>query len=104
MDLLRNYNTTDTTIRNHYQLMRQNQTLDFVNRMEEKYFNFNKAQMSIQEAFDKLKDYVDNSDPDVQFPNLEHMYQTAESMRKAGLPDWFQLVGLIHDMGKIMFL
>ncbi|RYH31805.1 hypothetical protein EON65_01960 [archaeon] len=37
-------------------------------------------------------------------PNLIHMLQTAEAIRKAGLPDWFQLVGLLHDMGKIMFL
>lgn len=33
-----------------------------------------------------------------------HMLQTAEGIRRAGHPDWFQLVGLIHDMGKIMFL
>merc|ERR1719198_1022168 len=32
------------------------------------------------------------------------MLQTAESIRAAGHPDWFQLVGLIHDMGKMMFL
>lgn len=25
-------------------------------------------------------------------------------IRAAGHPDWFQLVGLIHDMGKIMFM
>lgn len=33
-----------------------------------------------------------------------HMLQTAEGIRRAGHPDWMQLVGLIHDMGKIMFL
>jgi inositol oxygenase len=32
------------------------------------------------------------------------MIQTAEGIRKRGHPDWMQLVGLIHDMGKIMFL
>jgi hypothetical protein len=32
------------------------------------------------------------------------MLQTAESIRAAGHPEWFQLVGLLHDMGKIMFL
>lgn len=37
-------------------------------------------------------------------PNLVHMLQTAEGIRKRGHPDWMQLVGLIHDMGKIMFL
>jgi hypothetical protein len=40
----------------------------------------------------------------LQHPNLVHMLQTAEAMRSAGHPDWFQLVGLLHDMGKIMFL
>jgi hypothetical protein len=35
---------------------------------------------------------------------MVHMLQTAEGIRKAGHPDWFQLVGLLHDMGKIMFL
>lgn len=35
---------------------------------------------------------------------MVHMLQTAEGIRRAGHPDWMQLVGLIHDMGKIMFL
>ncbi len=39
-----------------------------------------------------------------QKPNLLHLLQTAEGIRKANHPDWFQIVGLIHDMGKIMFL
>jgi inositol oxygenase len=37
-------------------------------------------------------------------PNIIHSFQTAEGIRKAGKEDWMQLVGLIHDMGKIMFL
>ena len=37
-------------------------------------------------------------------PNLLHLLQTAEGIRKANHPDWLQLVGLLHDMGKIMFL
>ena len=32
------------------------------------------------------------------------MMQTAEAMRAAGRPDWMQLIGLVHDMGKIMYL
>lgn len=48
--------------------------------------------------------YKDASDPDLSLPNKLHLLQTAEGIRQAGHPDWFQLVGLIHDMGKIMFL
>ncbi len=40
----------------------------------------------------------------ISLPNLIHMLQTSEGIRNAGHPDWMQLVGLIHDMGKIMFL
>lgn len=43
-------------------------------------------------------------DPDTELPNMIHMMQTAEAIRAAGRPDWFQLVGLIHDMGKIQYL
>lgn len=37
-------------------------------------------------------------------PNILHLLQTAEGIRKANHPDWLQLTGLLHDMGKIMFL
>ena len=46
----------------------------------------------------------DASDPDLDLPNKLHLLQTAEGIRRAGHPDWMQLTGLLHDMGKIMFL
>jgi inositol oxygenase len=60
--------------------------------------------LTVWEAFEALKGYVDSSDPDSSLPNLEHMLQTAEGIRAAGHPDWFQLVGLLHDMGKLQYL
>ena len=69
-----------------------------IGEMEKKWLNFNFDKLTVREAFRKLEGYVDSSDPDSSFPNLEHMLQTAESIREAGHPDWFQLVGLIHDM------
>jgi inositol oxygenase len=91
-------------VNRHYRLMRTHQTYEFVERMEEKYLKFDKAEMTVWEAFEKLNDFVDASDPDTDNPNLEHMLQTAEAIRAAGHPEWFQLVGLLHDMGKLMFL
>lgn len=83
----------------------RNQTVDFVERMHKKYtFETPRATMTIREAFTVLETYVDSSDPDISLPNMVHMLQSAEGIRNAGLPDWMQLVGLIHDMGKIMFL
>ncbi|MFK7873693.1 MAG: inositol oxygenase family protein [Oligoflexales bacterium] len=102
----RNYHDSNRqhVVERHYQLMRQNQNLDFVKKMERKYLCFNHGSMTIWEAFTALKGYVDSSDPDSSLPNLEHMLQTAEAIRAQGEPEWFQLVGLLHDMGKIQYL
>jgi inositol oxygenase len=106
LEEFRNYTDSSrhSIVELHYRKMRENQTVDFVRRMYEKYHSFDKAKMTVWEAFEALRDYVDSSDPDSELPNLEHMLQTAEAIRAAGHPDWFQLVGLLHDMGKIMFL
>lgn len=102
----RNYEDSErqSVVENHYKLMRTNQTVAFVQKMYKKYHKFDKKKMTIWEAFDVLGDYVDASDPDTELPNIEHGFQTAEAIREAGHPDWFQLVGLIHDLGKMMFL
>lgn len=92
-------------VERHYKLMRTNQTVGFVDKMNKMYTDhFGRSHMTVWEAFQELKSYVDSSDPDSSLPNLEHMLQTAESIRADGHPDWMQLVGLLHDMGKIMFL
>lgn len=39
--------------------------------------------MTVMEAVDMLDDLVDESDPDVDFPNSFHAFQTAEGIRKA---------------------
>lgn len=50
----------------------------------------------------KLNDLVDESDPDVDIPNIVHAFQTAEHIRKDHPnDDWFHLTGLIHDLGKV---
>ncbi|NWY08321.1 MIOX oxygenase, partial [Nothoprocta ornata] len=61
--------------------------------------------MSVMEALELLDALVDDSDPDVDFPNSLHAYQTAEGIRRAH-PDkgWFQLAGLLHDLGKVLAL
>ena len=56
--------------------------------MYEKYHSFKHAKMTIWEAFEALKGYIDSSDPDCDLPNLEHMLQTAEGIRAAGYPEW----------------
>ena len=63
----------DVGVREHYRLMRQHQTLAFVEAMTKKWSSFEKARMTVAECFELLKGYVDSSDPDTTLPNLEHM-------------------------------
>ena len=107
-DEFRNYtdSSRQSVVENHYKQMRENQSVAFVKKMHQKY-DFSKpprAVMTVRDAFRKLESYVDSSDPDTKLPNFVHSIQTAEGIRADGKPDWFQLVGLLHDMGKIMFL
>lgn len=51
-----------------------------------------------------LNTLVDDSDPDTDLSQLDHLIQTAEAIRRDGKPDWMQVVGLIHDLGKLLFV
>jgi len=65
------------------------------------------VEMGIWEAAELLNNIVDESDPDVDTPQIHHCLQTAEAIRKA-YPgeewDWFHLTGFIHDLGKLLLL
>ncbi|XP_012881265.1 PREDICTED: inositol oxygenase isoform X1 [Dipodomys ordii] len=88
-----------------YKLMHTHQTVDFVNRKRAQFGSFSYKKMTVMEAVDLLDDLVDASDPDVDFPNSFHAFQTAEGIRKAHPDkDWFHLVGLLHDLGKVLAL
>ena len=51
-----------------------------------------------------LNQLVDDSDPDTDLDQFQHLLQTAEAIRADGHPDWMVLVGLMHDMGKVLCL
>ncbi|XP_059636882.1 inositol oxygenase 4-like [Cornus florida] len=91
------------TVEEFYRLQHINQTYDFVKRMREEYGKLDKVEMSIWECCELLNDVVDESDPDLDVPQIEHLLQTAEAIRK-DYPneDWLHLTGLIHDLGKVL--
>ena len=101
----RNYDQGEVTaaVKEHYRKMRSRQTMDYVTRMKSKYLTFNRPMM-VWDAMEKLDELIDVSDPDLNLPNVHHLVQSAEAIREDGRPDWMQLVGLIHDLGKIMFV
>ncbi|KAH9494961.1 hypothetical protein Btru_020692 [Bulinus truncatus] len=88
-----------------YDLMHTHQTVDFVKDRMDYWMKFDHGEMTVMEILEQLNQLVDESDPDIGVPNSYHAYQTAEGIRKHH-PDkpWFQLTGLIHDIGKIMHL
>jgi inositol oxygenase len=91
-------------VREFYRLNHRYQTVDFVRSKRAEYLGLNRCQMSIWEAMEFLNQLVDDSDPDLDLPQIEHLLQTAEAIRADGRPDWFILTGLIHDLGKILCL
>ena len=64
----------------------------------------NSGEMSIWQAMEFLNTLVDDSDPDVDFSQIEHLMQAAEAIRADGHPRWFILTGLLHDLGKVLCL
>jgi inositol oxygenase len=80
------------------------QTLDFVRRKKAEYLPPRRRRMEVFEALDALSAFVDQSDPDLELPQIDHALQTAEALRAAGKPDWLVLTGLLHDLGKVLHL
>ena len=87
-----------------YKEQHEKQTIDFVKQKKEEYSKLNQGKMTIQKALSLLNDFVDPSDPDLDIENSIHAYQTAERVRRR-FPDnkEFQIIGLIHDLGKVLF-
>jgi inositol oxygenase len=92
------------SVKEFYRLNHRYQTLDFVREKRKQYLSLDKRRMSIWGAMEYLNTLIDDSDPDIDLPQIEHLMQTAEAIRKAGRPRWYVLTGLIHDLGKILCL
>lgn len=92
------------SVREFYRLNHRYQTLAFVLQKKQEYLPPRRRQMGIWEAMEWLNTLVDDSDPDTELSQIEHLLQTAEAIRADGHPRWFILTGLIHDLGKILCL
>jgi inositol oxygenase len=87
-----------------YRLNHTHQTLDFVLAKEQEYYALNKGEKSIWEAADFLNTLVDDSDPDTDLTQIEHLLQTSEAIRADGHPRWMVAAGFVHDLGKVLCL
>ena len=95
---------TRPEVKEFYRLNHRYQTLEFARRKKEQNLKFNQRSMTIWEGIEFLDELIDDSDPDINLPQIEHLLQTAEAIRQDGHPRWFILTGLIHDLGKILCL
>jgi inositol oxygenase len=104
-DQFRDYeHTTRPSVREFYRLNHQYQCVEFVQEKRREYLPLRKRRMGIWEAMEFLNTLVDDSDPDIDLPQIEHLMQTAEAIRADGHPRWFVLTGLLHDLGKVLCL
>lgn len=91
-------------VREFYRLNHHHQTYEFVQQKRRQYIGGNHRRMGIWQAMEFLNTLVDDSDPDTELSQIEHLMQTSEAIRADGHPRWFVLAGLIHDLGKVLCL
>jgi len=87
-----------------YRQNHANQTLNFVLSKKAEFASLRRGKKSIWEMADYLNTLVDESDPDTDVSQIEHLMQTSEAIRKDGHPRWFVLAGFVHDLGKVLCL
>src|SRR5579862_8406608 len=101
----RNYETPGRdSVREFYRLNHHYQTYEFVQQKKAEFLAFNKKEMPVWGAFEFLNQLVDDSDPDTDLDQFQHLLQTSEAIRADGHPDWMVVAGLFHDMGKVLCL
>ncbi|KAJ7158981.1 DUF706-domain-containing protein [Mycena crocata] len=100
----RQYEEACDRVKNFYNEQHEKQTMEFNIKMRVNMRKEVRAKMGIWEAMEKLNTLVDDSDPDTDLSQIEHLLQTAEAMRRDGKPEWMQVTGLVHDLGKLLYL
>ncbi len=101
----RNYSAeANPGVAEFYRQNHAHQTVDFVRAKREEFLTLRRGKKSIWEAAEYLNTLVDDSDPDTDLSQIEHLLQTSEAIRRDGHPRWFVLAGLVHDLGKVLCL
>lgn len=101
----RNYEAhASDPIAQFYRANHQHQTLAFSQQKLAQYAPLTHCEMGTWDAIQQLDAIVDDSDPDTELSQLDHLLQTAEAIRQDGHPRWMQLAGLVHDLGKVLCL
>ncbi|KAJ3712708.1 inositol oxygenase [Lentinula raphanica] len=100
----RDYDAACDRVKNFYKEQHEKQTVEFNIKARVEFKNKKRARMGVWEAMEMLNTLVDESDPDTDLSQIEHLLQTAEAIRRDGKPEWMQVTGLVHDLGKLLFM
>ena len=99
----RKYEEACDKVKDFYRLQHEKQTVAYNLKARHEFRSKTRAEMTIWEAMEKLNILIDESDPDTSLSQIEHLLQSAEAIRRDSQPRWFQLTGLVHDLGKLLF-
>ncbi|KAK3360407.1 hypothetical protein B0T25DRAFT_129397 [Lasiosphaeria hispida] len=100
----RQYEAACDRVKNFYAEQHAKQTVAYNLAARQRFHSAARVrpELSVWDAIEKLNTLVDESDPDTELSQIQHLLQSAEAIRRDGKPRWMQLVGLVHDLGKLM--
>lgn len=99
----RQYDLACSRVRAFYEEQHEKQTVAYNIQARINFKTKVRAKMTVWEGLERLNKLLDESDPDTELSQIDHALQTAEAIRKDKKPRWMQLVGLIHDLGKLLY-
>ncbi|KAK2739446.1 hypothetical protein FQN57_006575 [Myotisia sp. PD_48] len=99
----RQYDDACDRVKSFYKEQHEKQTVAYNLKARFAFRSKIRSRMTIWEAIEKLNTLIDESDPDTSLSQIHHLIQSAEAIRNDGKPRWMQLVGLIHDLGKLLY-
>lgn len=99
----RQYELACDRVKQFYEEQHEKQTVAYNIQARINFKTKTRARMTVWEGLERLNKLLDESDPDTELSQIDHALQTAEAIRKDNKPRWFQLVGLIHDLGKLLY-
>ncbi|CAD1813167.1 hypothetical protein FOB58_004881 [Candida parapsilosis] len=99
----RQYELACDRVKSFYEEQHAKQTVAYNIQARINFKTKTRDTMTVWQALEKLNKLLDESDPDTELSQISHALQTAEAIRRDNKPRWFQLVGLIHDLGKLLY-
>ncbi|KAF6764431.1 myo-inositol oxygenase [Ephemerocybe angulata] len=103
-ETFRDYESACDRVKNFYKEQHEKQTVAFNIKARVDFKSRKRGRMGVWDAMLLLNTLVDESDPDTSLSQIEHLLQTAEAIRRDGKPEWMQVTGLVHDLGKLLLL